>query len=464
MKKRTLGCLGVIVLLPIVFVAVLMMAIASDSESSCDSNSSVNIQSATISSIASNTDPFTKGTVAYNNAYKVFKAFVDHGATGSFSSGIVGWVNSEGGFVMLGRAEGHYGNDLLTNSIAYGVEPLVSGTGYSTGGGGVFQFTPYTKYANLGSPDWENADKMIAFVIKSIASGDWNASMDLTGGNHSLEQAFQMTDPQQAALTWQAYERGDTAYINQNQKKSDAQKFYDLFGGGSYSFNATKFNEAFGSTSSEISSSSSGSSSSDYSNCSSSSSGGAWGDDGTGSVKYSAYNAWKSDDLPIDLKKYAIDPKSVGLGYKSSTGWNAIASTGGQCTDLSASLMSAIWIKDDNHPNQRMGNGDAVVSNWVSSFGGSASSKPSAGSVFSETASLAGNSAGHTGVVSHVFENGDMLVVEQNYSSLSGEDGGFGKYTWSYRYVTTSEIGKGYTFYSPSQSGYKIVESVKTIG
>ncbi|MGC4389140.1 CHAP domain-containing protein, partial [Streptococcus suis] len=57
----------------------------------------------------------------------------------------------------------------------------------------------------------------------------------------------------------------------------------------------------------------SNSSSSSKSKCKHSSSGGSWGDDGTGLVNYKNLNAWKAEDLPDDLKKYAIDPKSVGL-------------------------------------------------------------------------------------------------------------------------------------------------------
>ena len=143
-----------------------------DSDSKKKQESTVN---STNSSVASDTDWTKEGTTAYNNAKKVFMAFVNNGTSGSFAAGVVGWVNSEGGFSMIGRAEGHYGNNIKENSIAYGVVP--TGLSYYTTepGGGIFQFTPYTKYAPLGSPDWENADKMIDFVIKEVARGDWKS-------------------------------------------------------------------------------------------------------------------------------------------------------------------------------------------------------------------------------------------------------------------------------------------------
>lgn len=462
-KIKIAGCL--VLLMPFCFFMFLLFLVAGGGleDDSCSVSASETSTSAvTNSSAASNSDWTKPGTTAYQTAEKVFKAFVNHGTSGAFSAGVVGWVNSEGGFAMIGRAEGHYGNDLQTNSIAYGVVP--SGLSYYTtaAGGGIFQFTPYTKYAPLGSPDWENADKMIAFVIKSVAGGDWNASMDLTGKNHSFQEAVKLTDPQEATLTWQAYERGSVAHINQAQKKADAQKAYDLFGGSKYSYDNSKFQKAFGGKA--ATNSSSDSSVQLASDCGSSSSGGSgtWSEDKTGSVNYGAHNAWKLSDLPEDLKQYALDPKSLNMGYKDSKNWSQIAWDGGQCTDLSASLMYNLWEKDGQHPSMTSGNGSQVVANWVSKFGGK-TGEAKAGAVFSETPASAGGSDGHTGVVSHVFKNGDILVVEQNYSSLSGENGGFGKYTWNYRYVPKSQQEKGFSFYSPNQAGYKLSSKAKAL-
>lgn len=452
----------------IVFPLLLVLLIISSThkKEDCQLAPEVSTQVATTSDNASNSDWTKKGSVANKTAEKVFNAWVSKGLSGASASGIVGWVNSEGGFAMIGRAEGHYGNDLKSNSIAFNVRP--TGLSYYTteAGGGIYQFTPFTKYAPLGDPKWEDADAMNAFVMKSIKGGDWNIAMDLSGGNHSFEEMAQMTDPKQATLVWNAYERGNTAYINKAQKSADGQKAYDMFNGSKYQFDAEKFSKSFGSGSKTSSSGKSDiiSDSTVLSLCDSASDAvqGLFGKDKSGKVKYTSYNAWKPDQLPSDLKKYTIDPKSVGLSYRKSSGWNAIASTGGQCTDLSASLMYGLWLKGGVHPTQRMGNGNMVVSNWVSRFGGSFDRTPSSGAVFSCSGS---SGAGHTGVVSHVFENGDMLIVEQNFSTYSGDNGGFGQYSWNYRYVSTIELEKdGYTFYNPSKVGYKLSDEVKTVG
>ncbi|MGT2888366.1 phage tail tip lysozyme [Streptococcus didelphis] len=448
------------------FIVIIIIVVFSGGQGDCQVTPDVSSQVETTSENASNSDWTYKGSVANKTAEKVFKAWVSKGLSGASASGIVGWVNSEGGFAMIGRAEGHYGSDLKTNSIAYGVVPTGLAYYKTEAGGGIYQFTPYTKYAPLNDSKWEDADAMNAFVMKAIKDGDWNALMDLTGGNHTFQQMAQMTDPKQATLVWQAYERGSVAHINQAQKQSDAQKAYDMFNGSKHQFDAEKFLKSFDSSSKTTSSSKNDitSDSTVLSLCDSASNAvqGLFGKDRTGRVNYRAYNAWRPDNLPADLKPYAIDPKSIGLSYRNSKGWNAIASTGGQCTDLSASLMYGLWLKGGVHPSQRMGNGNMVVSNWVKVFGGSADRVPSSGAVFSSKGS---SEYGHTGVVSHVFENGDILIVEQNFSTYSGDNGGFGQYSWNYRYVTTIELAKeNYTFYNPSKVGYQLSKTIGTVG
>lgn len=462
---KKIGCLGVLGAFFLFLVTILMVIVGNSSTGDCQITPEAPTQLMTTSENASNTDWTKKGTIANQTAEKVFKAWVSKGLSGAAASGIVGWVNSEGGFAMIGRAEGHYGNDIRTNSIAFGVRPV--GFSYYTteAGGGIYQFTPFTKYAPLNDPKWEDASAMNDFVAKAILNGDWNAAMDLTGGNHTFQQMAQMTDPKEATLVWQAYERGNVAYIKQDQKKADAQKAYEMFNGSNYHYDEHKFNQSFKATKTSVgkTSESTDSNGETLTLCDSNSPStlGSFGKDKTGKVNYTSYNAWKPNDLPNDLKRYAIDPKSVGLAYRNTRGWNAIASSGGQCTDLSASLMYALWQKQGQHPTQKMGNGNMVVSNWASLFGGGIDKSPSIGAVFSS----AGSSIyGHTGVVSHVFENGDMLIVEQNFSNYSGDNGGFGPYSWNYRYVTTSEMSKErYSFYSPAKVGYSLMKEIKTV-
>lgn len=189
---------------------------------------------------------------------------------------------------------------------------------------------------------------------------------------------------------------------------------------------------------------------------------GEWAKNGIGKVNYRSFNAWRPGELPENLKKYALNPGSVGLGYRNSKGWTQRAYDWGNCTDLSASLMWALWEKNGKNPSNVSGDGYQVVSNWVAKFGGSSTNKPTAGAVFSSPPTPS-NRAGHTGVVSHVFENGDILIVEQNYSTLSGVSKGFGTYSWNYRYSTKGEYSAGWSFYDPSRVGYKIVSKARSL-
>lgn len=440
-------------------VMVVLNSCATDPDAAKSSSST-----STNSDSAGESDWTKEGTVANKTARKVFDAWVDKGLSGAAAAGIVGWVNSEGGFGMIGRAEGYYGtDDPKKASVKYGIVPIPSTSKYSVGGGGIYQFTPYTKYAPLGSDDWEDAEKMNAFVGKAISNGDWNASMDMSGKSRTFRQMSEETDPQSATLAWQCYERGDVSVIPKDKKMADAQKAYDMFDGGKYKFDKAKFDKFFGEGTGTNGSSSSSSSKSEANPCNvkKRKGGSGWSADGTGEVNYQAWQAWKPGDLPADLKEYALDPETVGLKYKKAEGWDLNPSgMNNQCTDLSANLMHRLWEKDGKGPVQTAGNGVVVVSNWVATFGGKSTTDPSAGAVFSCTTSSA---PGHTGVVSHVFANGDFLIVEQNFTGYSGQFAPGEVYSWNYRYVTKAQIkAESWHFYDPSQLGYEIVSDAKS--
>ena len=166
--------------------------------------------------------------------------------------------------------------------------------------------------------------------------------------------------------------------------------------------------------------------SSDSKDCSDSSSGSAT--DGTGTVPADA-TAWgyKPDDLPDSLKQYIIDPSKNGLTYKGPTGW---VEHSGQCVDLTVSLGNQLW----GGIGTVIGNGDRQASAWASTrFGNSTKSTPKRGAIFSTNAA-----ANHTGIVCHVFEDGSILIVEQN-TPLSGADYYGVIDTWNYRVVSPSK-------------------------
>ena len=158
--------------------------------------------------------------------------------------------------------------------------------------------------------------------------------------------------------------------------------------------------------------------------------------DGTGKVPADA-TAWgySPDNLPDSLKGYIIDPKTLGMAYASSQGWYVTGqgpSWDGQCVNLTISLGNILW----GHSGSVTGNGKDQAAAWASIFGNSVKTTPKKGAIFSTQ--NGGGGFGHTGIVCHVFEDGSILIVEQN-TPLSGWDF-FGKaFTWNYRIWSPSQ-------------------------
>lgn len=416
---------------------------------------------------AGDSDTFKEGTTAYKNAKAAFEKWTSNGASGEAAAAMIGWTQSEGGWYIIGRAEGHYSNVIEEDSIMYGVVPIPSQSHYSVGGGGIFQFTPYTKYGELSESKWEDAPQMNEFVMDIISKGDWNPKYDLTGGNHSFKDFASSDNAEEAVLMFNAYERGNEALHSTPEmhakKKADAKRASEAFNKDKVPFDEEKFNKRFGSSSSSGGSSSSSSSSSkkDKKKCApskESSGGSGWSAHKSGKAD-PARGAWKYGELPDSLKPYALDPESVGLHFSNSEGWACLAWIGNQCTDLSASLAYALWEKDGHHPTMKMGNGIEVAKNWAATFGGSTTNEPHAGSIFSHP--VPGNAYGHTGIVSHVFEDGSILTVEQNWTGYSGEGNGQ-IFTWHYVVHTADELSS-WEFYNPEDAGYKLVPEAKAL-
>lgn len=415
-------------------------AIAADC--STDDEDSISSATATISTKALSSDPFTVGSETYNNFKTVWDYLTDTlGYSGAGAAGVLGNMYAESGG-----------------------DPTAENT--SGGVAGIFQWSGFSNTVNGSRITSEGSIKAGDTSTLTMDNEMKLLNYELTGSYASVNSKVgTATDVTTAASTWQQYFEGASGQGDATRQAA-AEKFYNLFNGSSVSADESKLKAASSGTTSTYSSSSSSSDSDSDEDCDSSSSGGGtgtWATDGGTVTGYRQYSAWTADSVPDNLKQYALDPKSVGLTFRSSTGWNAIASTGGQCTDFTASLGYALWEKNGQHPTQTAGNGEAVAGNWASKFGGSTTTTPTAGAIFSQTPASAGNVYGHTGIVSHIFENGDILVVEQNYSNLSGEDGGYGQYTWSYRYVPKSTMS-GWTFFDPSTVGYSIVDNAASIG
>jgi hypothetical protein len=199
--------------------------------------------------------------------------------------------------------------------------------------------------------------------------------------------------------------------------------------------------------------------------------------DGTGSHSLTIPQgfglAFKPQDLPEELKKYAIDPESIGMKYggawsysldkTNDAGWiNFVPEEPGQCTELVASVTCNLWSKDGSHFINGQGNGKDVADIVAGKLGISVTNQPKTGAIFSTNYA---NGYGHTGIVSHVFENGDVLVVEQNITNYSGASNGTPN-TWDYRLISKasygSEFDRGFAY--PGDAGYSISGSLKTLG
>lgn len=182
-----------------------------------------------------------------------------------------------------------------------------------------------------------------------------------------------------------------------------------------------------------------------------------------GSTSYTLNLWWKKDDLPPEMQQYALDPESVGLKWRSKQGWegaSAYIASGytDQCTTLASALFGAMWEKDgkpmgDSHG--MTGNGVEMAKQVASKFGKSTTSTPTSGDIVS----LQPN---HVAIVSHVFDNGDILLVEQNVPNYSGNGDSF---TWNYSYITkATQKAKNYEFWNPSSEGYKVTSKAKSVG
>lgn len=432
------------------------------------SSSNASADGKTSSGAAADADWTTPGTTAYNNAKLVYDAFVATGMSGPAAANAVGWVNSEGSFDIVGRAEGHYSGDIKKDSIKYGAVPIPSGPGYAVGGGGIYQYTPYTDYAPLGDDKWEDAHAITEFAIKQLAGGDWNPDHDLTGKKMSFKE-YAQTMSADDVLAWNAYERGNPAYIKNERKIADAKKAIEAFGADKVPFDEAKFEAHYGKDAKKDGTTGSSDASATGNKCSRASTaagGSPWGGKG-GKTSYPGWSKWSFTQLPADLKPYAINPESVGMKYHAGQfggegGWHVSASEGNQCTDLTASLMYQLWEKDGKGPVQAWGNGGDVAANWAAKFGGSTKSTPEAGDVFSVKDSNHDPVYGHTGVVSHVFEDGKMLVIEQNMPGVSGYLAG-DSFSWNYRIIEKSQWENNFVFYNPSSAGYTLKKTAKTL-
>lgn len=169
-----------------------------------------------------------EGTGAYKNAKDVWDFWKEKGFSGAAIAGILGNVAHEGDFDIPDRAEGHYGSNSKENGISEGNVPE-TGPGYPKGesgkvegGGGHYQFTPYSKFADVGDEKWKSGAKQSEYVWTSeVQDASW------------LDSYIKIDNPEEATEQWfSKYERGAQLAP---EKAESAKKAYKVFGGSDVS-------------------------------------------------------------------------------------------------------------------------------------------------------------------------------------------------------------------------------------
>lgn len=428
-------------------------------------------------------DWLTKGSDANKVAQELYDVWTkEYGTSGAFAVGVLANVNHESAGFQIDIVEGgaHAGNDKKSGSSA---------------GGGLYQFTPATKYEN--SDSWHALDKSNGWAPKNQTHYVWETEIGNSailpylkadaygrGGLPSdMKSLLTTDDPRMAARAFQTgYERpavyhperedsaAAAAKVFDADKKADESKLKiggsDSSGGDSVDLDSDAVDKAVDSGDK------------DAENCTPNDGkdhdggGGSLGKDASGehglNLSGTYGQSFKRDKVPDNLKKYALDPTSVGLKNQDCGEWTKFTNTSepmlnGQCVALSKSAFGKFWTKGGDPKGESPAsfncNGDQCADSAASAIGGKWSKTPKRGAVVSVDT---GQSYGHTYVVSHVFANGDIMIIEQNTPDSGWALGK--QCDWNYRVVPKngyqSENARFYT--PPDDKGYKPNTAFKT--
>lgn len=169
-------------------------------------------------------------------------------------------------------------------------------------------------------------------------------------------------------------------------------------------------------------------------------------------TRFEPHVARRQIGLPDSIAPYAIDPTKVGLLWSDGASWYLKCFDWANCTDFSANIAARLWSKDGQPAENVMGNGGQVTSHWQQK-GVPKVNTPSVGEIFS--VEYGPGLAGHTGCVSHVFEDGTILIIEQNVAGWSGAENGSPR-TWNWRILRPEEWQGKYTFTNFKDAGYTL--------
>ena len=169
-------------------------------------------------------------------------------------------------------------------------------------------------------------------------------------------------------------------------------------------------------------------------------------------TRFEPHVARRQIGLPDSIAPYAIDPTKVGLLWSDEASWYLKCYDYANCTDYSANAAYHMWFKDGQPAENVMGNGGQVTSFWEKK-GIPKTNIPKAGNIFS--VEYGPGLAGHTGQISHVFEDGTILIIEQNVAGWSGAENGSPR-TWNWRILRPEEWQGKYTFTDFEAAGYTL--------
>lgn len=176
----------------------------------------------------------TPGTDEYAVAKEIFDTLVnEYGFSGAAACGVLGNIRGESGFIP-DRAQG-------AGTLRFGMDSKNPPAGLDGGGGGLFQFTPYTKFTNsdywgkIDSEGW-GVQNQIAFVWDSEFGNRvvetyfaYNASAYGGGYNcRTVEEFLSTNDPSEAAQAFLAgYERAASAHPERSDWAQEANAVFN---------------------------------------------------------------------------------------------------------------------------------------------------------------------------------------------------------------------------------------------
>lgn len=197
-KLAILGSVGLVVLLFIIILASTNNKDTGPQPMVCsvDQSATDNANSTDVSG-----DWTKDGTSANKVAKQIWDFWNGKGYSAAAIAGVVGNVYAESGFAP-NRAQG--GGSMLKDT------PI-------GGGGGLYQFTPYTKFAEIGDSKWNDVGLQNNFVWDSEAK--------------SFVGYATMTSVKDAAEKWfHLYERGNLAMAHMDKRQAAAEQAYKMWG------------------------------------------------------------------------------------------------------------------------------------------------------------------------------------------------------------------------------------------